>query len=164
VSVTTSCAHTLRTSAPATCRRVPPIPARPLRSAPGQAPYAAHRPPSRQDRNHAANAVWVRAHPGFKSPSLRASDLRERLDDVPHRRLREDQPAASGIVAAPWRRSWNRMGGRAARVPRAANRWEIHEGRSGVPSSRVNTRPESVHSAPNAPGALVTMCRRLVIQ
>ena len=70
-----------------------------------------------------------------------AEDLGDDLDGC---------PAASSIVAVACCRSWNRIGGSPARVVSAQNRWLIQLGRSGVPSSRVNTRPESVQAGSQA--------------
>jgi len=62
-------------------------------------------------------------------------------------------PAAKRIEAVPCLRSWNRTGGRPARAMSALNRWLIQPGRSGVPSSRVNTRP-GAGRCPPGPGTL----------
>ncbi len=66
-----ACAHNARTDAAAISRQVHLFPARLIGSGPGQAAYAPLPGWSRQDGKRSANAVWVHAHPGFKSPSLR---------------------------------------------------------------------------------------------
>jgi hypothetical protein len=58
--------------------------------------------------------------------------------------------AAKSIVALPCLSPWRVMGGSFALATRASNRWLIHACRSGVPSSRVNTRPLSVQTPAQA--------------
>ena len=66
-----ACAHIARTDAPPSFRQGCHVPACWMSSAAGQPDRPAHRGLSRQRCSQTANAVWVHAHPGFKSPSLR---------------------------------------------------------------------------------------------
>jgi hypothetical protein len=66
------CAHIARTDAHGSSRQSRHVPACARRSAAAQKDFASWRALSRQDPKQSANAVWVRAHPGFKSSSLRA--------------------------------------------------------------------------------------------
>jgi hypothetical protein len=59
-------------------------------------------------------------------------------------------PAASSIVAAPCRKSWNRTRGRPSRATTVAKCSETAPGRSDEPSSRVNTRPVPCHTPAHA--------------
>ena len=86
------------------------------------------------------------------SPRARLTSAVKGARGVPHDLAHDFERHACGetgsIEALPCLRSWKRTGGRPARAASAVNLSLIHSGRSGVPSSRVNTRPESVRSAP----------------
>jgi hypothetical protein len=69
------CAHIARTHAPQSSGQVRHGVARSLAVWPGQAAFAARCTHGRHDPHRSANAVWVRAHPGFKSPSLRRAGV-----------------------------------------------------------------------------------------
>jgi len=69
---TPPCAHGLRTDAQHSSRQVPRNPACPVRPELQFRAIPVAASPFRHGGNDTANAVWVRAHPGFKSPSLRS--------------------------------------------------------------------------------------------
>ncbi len=56
------------------------------------------------------------------------------------------------VMEADWRQAGARR--------QAPNRWLIQPGPSGVPSSRVNTRPESVHAGPRRRARRAAPCAR----
>jgi hypothetical protein len=74
------CPHNARTDALSCSRQARRIPARAVACVAGQAAFAALRSRIRHESKRSANAVWVRAHPGFKSPSLRHCDQGFRAD------------------------------------------------------------------------------------
>ncbi len=69
-----SCVHTARTNAQPPSRWTGFIASRSTRADVQFRTIPRMRPRSWQALSHAANAVWVYAHPGFKSPSLRHVD------------------------------------------------------------------------------------------
>ena len=69
-------------------------------------------------------------------------------------------PAAFASEAAPCRRSWNRTGGRPARQARVSKRTLTHWPGTGIPSSRVNTRPLSGQSRPQASRSAFCLTRQ----
>src|SRR3954453_15585039 len=66
-------------------------------------------------------------------------------------------PAVNANVAATWRTSWKRIGGRSLRSTSRSKRCETPSGDSGLPSSLVKTSPVSCHGAPHEPVLLLRL-------
>ena len=87
--------HKVRTDALASCTGSRHRLTRALGFVAGQTTFAIQTGRGRKASKRSANAVWVYAHPGFKSPSLRQSD--QRFSPV-----HPDRGAAGHLLQSPW--------------------------------------------------------------